>query len=378
MDQTLSPSTQRSPSMGIKIATAIGVMLLISAGIWGYHTYTLKKATLGTTTLPSELLTDQLYNNQETFRQAWQIMGKDDYAQAIEVFKTVPTSNNDEYSLVQYQIAHLEFSLDREKGIEALFTLFKDPKTNDLTKSLIMNILATKLGSTLDMTLLPKIQSGAKEINTTTLATPWLNDLLGTNNRREALVALFELSSSYYPIADSESMLAFLYAKNAADAKLQNNNANVEKYSSLAKTKIESVNKNLLQTQVQADIKWMYPYVIMHKGMALQYLQVAGTQGEDPAPYFQQALSLANIQGDPVAPFIRYNYATYLSQKFGKEQKDTIISLLKPVVENKGATSTERFYEYAGNLVKNKEPEQVTIINALSSLYPAFGAAIKK
>ncbi len=379
MDQTPSTSLLSLHKKTFILST-IFIVLLILGGIWGYRLYTGYKQPNTAETINLNKDINTLYKGQPSFKEAWDSMGQGNYAQALELMKKVPTSNDEEYSFVQYQIAHLQFSLDRPEGIKALFVLLKDSRTNNLTKSLIMNILATKVGSTLDPSLLPNIQGEANTLASASTSQALLLQLVQATNRNQAMIAMYEISSSYHPLADSEAMLAFLYAKKAAEAKAQSKTDDVQKYVALAKQHIIFSDTSLPETVNKTDLQWMYPYITMHKGMALQYLRQAGEQTEDPAPYFFQAISIANDQRDPVAPFIRYNFATYLHSisPETKDQKDTIISLLKPIVENKGATSTQRFYEYAKNAIKNKDTNIVPNLTALGTLYPPFREAIKK
>ncbi len=368
---TQQPPQIETPNYLLRISVSVLAIALIgTVSYFGYKRY--QKIS----TQPTILNQGYLELKDETnYRLARESLQKGDYLEALEFYRKVNTSNIREYSLVQYEIANTQLNFSGNDGVKALTELSATSSVNNQTKAYAINALAAKYSASHDSAFLSLVMEQL------TLAAPknieLANKLAAATTAIDSLIGLYEVSSFFFPISDSEINLAYLYSIKASRATLAGNTEEANHYATLAKTKIVSADQDFDQAKKSENLSWMYPYILMRKAMALEQLKTIDPQTESPEVYFDQALTIAAAQGQAFQPFIQYNYATFLQKsKTGESDQKTIL-LLQPIVENKNSRQSAKFFEFTKNAYKNNEAENIKNLDALAKIYPPFGEVIR-
>lgn len=376
-----SQGNQPTPSQSSNNKQVLTIIVLLTALVGlaafaGYNFY--KKQKKVATETPTR--TDAYFQNlksDQTFQDAWKAETSGDYQKALTLLQTVQTKSPGEYSVVQYEIGNSLMNIDQKQGIAKFVDLSASSSINSITKAYAMYNIGATYMSTHNRDILLQLINEFKAKENENI--DGINQIVNASTTQDTVIGLFELSSSYYPLADSEIQLAYAYSVKAYEAKQARDTVDFEKYKTLALNKIESGSKDLERTRTGENTHARYPLILNRKGLALGYLQQAGVTGiEDPAKSFEQGISELIITGVKLNPFSNYNYAGYLARIDKEGNKSKIQALMQPLVEQKDTPVMNTFLIYVGNAFKNNEIRNIADLKNIADAYPEFNEIIQK
>lgn len=378
MNENIAPvdiASKLNRNLEIKIGVIFLALFIILFSIY-YAQRLNKKGTTAVIPLTNNTHTDSYLSLKKdtAFVAGQDKQRQGNYAEAIELYAKVPTQTKNEYSLLQYQIASVKLQINTEQGVRALAEISASSSISDIAKAYAINNIGRQLMSRHDVNLLTY---AIKEVDSNPNISNDIKKLLLSEEYYDNWAGIFELSSFYAPISDTEMRLAYIYAIKAKAYNSQGDKANFEKYEMLAINKINSSDKDIDSSRTKENLKWMYPLILSRKAMTLEILKNEGVKVPEPSDFFKQALNISLSQGINEQPFIQYHYATYLYNTYGGKETEQIINLIKPIVEKKDTPTTAVFIEFAKNAFINKEVKNTKDLNAISKIYPPFAEIIK-
>lgn len=187
---------------------------------------------------------------------------------------------------------------------------------------------------------------------------------------------LFEYSSSFYPLALSELRIARWYASRILTLyKTSSGSPEIAVDKAIIDEKLKNADAEIERTQQYPNVNQLIPISLTHKAVVLGELSYLDFASSTDAESAYKAALAAYAQFDLKKgsdSILRYQYAWFLLNAYGKERSVDIVQLLKP-------TYTEPEYRESANNAFFKNALKISDIRkeklqSLALLVPEFKA----
>lgn len=302
------------------------LVIVIAGWIWFFYSNTTTPARPATSTA-----TLILHNQDYALAKVYQKAGK--YDLAIQYYKKALSVIQDHQQIAQirYNIATTEEKLG---GYTDAIAGLKEIAADEATSALVRAYAVQEIGIMHYMYYSPKdkdviIAETFKDLPYSSFVVD--GDLRTSAGLNVAYTKLFEYASSIYPLAFSESRVAYGLALTMRDADIATTSPQGVIFLTSITKSLEATDLDILRLKNIPEEVPLISGILVREGLTTSYLESFGMADLNLAEaYFRKGLQYAAAIGEEPGSFDAYHYAAFLAKKYGQKRADDIKNILIP------------------------------------------------
>lgn len=264
----------------------------------------------------------RLLRENSDYRNADDLFKKGMYNEALTKYReAMDSADSIDVGQVDYKIGVSLLAQGKIKeGIEELKRIAANEKYNSYVRAYAIHAMGNKFYESYD-----------KNVTNEIFSTEPYSSMKISGDVAKTYRKLFEYSSSIQPIALSELRIARWYAEQIASNTL--NAKDVADYTKIINESLDRASKDL--PRIQDYDKESMLNVLFLKASILSSLSIANIETESVDTAFNNAIQESIRVSDTNSKIsITFNYALYLSKKFGESKKVEIDNLLSGMIND--------------------------------------------
>jgi tetratricopeptide (TPR) repeat protein len=315
----------------------LGVALVLIVSLLGFYAYNngLLSSIFGDkifkVTKNQESSKQRLLRDNINYKEADDLFKKGMYNEALTKYQeAMDSADSIDIGQIDYKIGVSLLAQGKIKeGISELKRIAANEKYNSYVRAYAVHAMGNKFYESYD-----------KNVTNEIFSTEPYSSMKVDGDVQQTYRKLFEYSSSMQPVALSELRIARWYAEQIASNALSNKkDINVENYTKLVNESLDRANKDL--PRIQDYDKESMLNVLFLKASILSSLSIANIETESVDIAFNNAIQEATRVTDINSKMsITFNYALYLSKKFGESKKTEINNLLSSMINDPNFSKT--------------------------------------
>lgn len=304
----------------------LGTVALLVAGGLGYLYFKESSQTYPVGKTPAVVLAEQ----NQSYAAAQKLQEEGKYGQALQGYQEALSEAKDDFQKAQilFNIAHENEQLGKYKEAIIQFkAITADPSYYPIARAAALQNVGlmyyTYSGSTTLQTI----------VSETFKDSPY-NSFRNTGGTLSmAYIKLFEYAASLYPLAGSEVRIAYGYSNELLNALHGATTTPQGKaYLALIMQGLEATKIDLARMENVAEERSLIPEILVRAGSTVDNLITLGVihDPQQAEPYFKDGVEYAAKIGSKPGSFHAFNYASFLTNRYGETRAEDIKKLLMP------------------------------------------------